>query len=147
MFSGRNSGSYERLEGGHGPGRSTTGRNFAWKKFAVAAVALITLIYLFGPRETPRVLGGDKTQCASSVPPFDVFAHRVSLPVQLPPMMAITTLSHLLMAIPTTPLLLTTSARAPARSAHLQLNLTRIPVTPNSQHLNLPHPQQTIQIR
>jgi len=80
MFSGRNSGSYERLEGGHGPGRSTVGRNFAWKKFAVAAVALITLIYLFGPREAPRVAVGDKTPCASAPPPSDVFAHRVFFP-------------------------------------------------------------------
>ena len=81
MFSGRNSGSYERLEGGHGPGRSTVGRNFAWKKFAVAAVALITLIYLFGPRETPKVLAGDKTHCASTSPPFDVFAHWLLFPI------------------------------------------------------------------
>ena len=42
--------------GGHGPGRPTVGRNSTWNKFAVAAVALITLVYLFGPREAPTVL-------------------------------------------------------------------------------------------
>jgi len=65
MFSGRNSGNYERLEGGHGPGRPLTGRPFAWKKFAIGAAALITLVYLFGPRETPTVFGGKNTPCAS----------------------------------------------------------------------------------
>jgi len=75
MFSGRNSGSYERLEGGHGPGRPSVGRTFAWKRFAIAAVALITLVYLFGPRGTPTVLGGTKPPRASAPPPFDVFVH------------------------------------------------------------------------
>ena len=65
MFSGRNSGNYERLEGGHGPGRPIVGRNFAWKKLAVGAAALVTLVYLFGPRETPAVFGGKKVPCAS----------------------------------------------------------------------------------
>ena len=64
MFSGRNSGGYDRLEGGHGPGRHVVGRNFAWKKFAIGAVALITLVYFFGPRETPGVFGGKEPPCA-----------------------------------------------------------------------------------
>ena len=67
MFSGRNSGNYERLEGGHGPGRPLVGRNVVWKKFAIAAVALITLVYLFGPRETPKVFGGAKTPCTCCI--------------------------------------------------------------------------------
>ena len=70
MFSGRNSGNYERLEGGHGLGRQVAGRNFGWKKFAVGAVAFITLVYIFGPRETPSVFGG-KIPCASVTAPFD----------------------------------------------------------------------------
>lgn len=53
MISPRSS-NYELLEGGHGPTR-TASKRFAWKKFAIAAVVLITLVYLFGPRES-RVL-------------------------------------------------------------------------------------------
>ncbi|KAF8872176.1 hypothetical protein CPB84DRAFT_1854601 [Gymnopilus junonius] len=45
------SSNYERLEGGHGPSRTGPGKRFGWKKFAVAAVVLIGLVYLFGPRE------------------------------------------------------------------------------------------------
>ena len=75
MFSGRNSRDYEQLEGGHGPGRLAARRNFAWKKFAIGAVALITLVYLFGPRETPTVLGGNKAPCMSVSLPFDVCTH------------------------------------------------------------------------
>ncbi|KAJ8691719.1 Guanosine-diphosphatase [Pleurotus ostreatus] len=45
------SANYERLEGGMGPGRRTGLARFAWKKFAVAAVVLIGLVYFFGPRE------------------------------------------------------------------------------------------------
>jgi len=75
MFSGRNSGNYERLEGGHGPGRQVVGRGFGWKKFAVGAVAFITLVYLFGPRETPAVFGGKKTSCTPVSSPFDAYAH------------------------------------------------------------------------
>lgn len=49
MFSPRSS-NYERLEGGMGPSRSSPGRKFAWKKFAIGAVVLIGLVYFFGPR-------------------------------------------------------------------------------------------------
>jgi len=48
------------LEGGHGPGRQMIGRGFAWKKFAIGAVVLVTLVYLFGPRETPAMFGGKR---------------------------------------------------------------------------------------
>jgi guanosine-diphosphatase len=80
MFSGRNSGGYDRLEGGHGPGRQVAGRGFAWKKFAIGAAALITLVYLFGPRETPGVFGGKKSQCAFVSCPVDVFTHECFSP-------------------------------------------------------------------
>ena len=50
MFSPRSS-NYERLEGGMGPSRSSPGRRFAWKKFAIGAVVLIGLVYFFGPRK------------------------------------------------------------------------------------------------
>ena len=43
MFSARNSGNHERLEGGHGLGWPTVGRNSTWNKFAVGAVALSSL--------------------------------------------------------------------------------------------------------
>ena len=49
MFSPRSS-NYERLEGGMGPSRSSPGRRFAWKKFAIGAVVLVGLVYFFGPR-------------------------------------------------------------------------------------------------
>ncbi|KAI0632268.1 nucleoside phosphatase family-domain-containing protein [Trametes polyzona] len=49
MFSPRSS-NYERLEGGMGPSKSSPGRKFAWKKFAIGAVVLIGLVYFFGPR-------------------------------------------------------------------------------------------------
>ena len=137
MFSGRNSANYERLEGGHGPGRPGVGRNFAWKKFAIAAVALITLVYLFGPRETPTLLGGSKPPCAFLSPstcPLSgaVFSFQLLL-------MTTTTLSQPLMAILITPPLLNTSDRVPTKTAHLPLNLTRPPATANPQPLNLPH--------
>lgn len=46
--------SYERLEGGHGPGRQP-GKRFGggtWKKFAIAAAVIIGLVWVFGPRES-----------------------------------------------------------------------------------------------
>lgn len=55
----RNSSSYERLEGGLGPSRGANGSRFAWKKFAIAAVCLIGVVYVFGPRE-PRNMGWGK---------------------------------------------------------------------------------------
>ncbi|KAK1217322.1 Guanosine-diphosphatase [Marasmius sp. AFHP31] len=42
---------YERLENGLGPGKSGPKKRFAWKKFAIAAVVLIGLVWMFGPRE------------------------------------------------------------------------------------------------
>lgn len=49
LFSPRNS-NYERLEGGMGPSRLGGVRAFGWKKFAIGAVVLIALVYVFGPR-------------------------------------------------------------------------------------------------
>ncbi|KAH9891797.1 nucleoside phosphatase family-domain-containing protein [Cubamyces lactineus] len=49
MFSPRSS-NYERLEGGMGPSKTSPGRRFAWKKFAIGAVVIIGLVYFFGPR-------------------------------------------------------------------------------------------------
>ncbi|KAJ8503484.1 hypothetical protein ONZ45_g10808 [Pleurotus djamor] len=46
---------YERLEGGMGPSRTGRAR-FAWKKFAIAAVVLIGLVYFFGPREPKNLI-------------------------------------------------------------------------------------------
>ena len=79
-------------------------------------------------------------------PTFDVFAHPVFFSAQPPRVTIITTLSHLLTAIPTTLPLLAMSTKALARNARPQLSLTRTPVTPTSQRLNLPHPPQTTQI-
>ncbi|KAG1814973.1 nucleoside phosphatase family-domain-containing protein [Suillus variegatus] len=42
------SSNYERLEGGFGSGRAT--RMLAWKKFAIGAVVLISVVWFFGPR-------------------------------------------------------------------------------------------------
>ncbi|KAH9949806.1 nucleoside phosphatase family-domain-containing protein [Amylocystis lapponica] len=50
MFSPR-SPNYERLEGGMGASRLGGGRFFAWRKFALAAVVLIGLVWAFGPRK------------------------------------------------------------------------------------------------
>ena len=44
------SSSYERLEGGMGPSRMSSGRRFGWKKFAIGAVVIIGLVWVFGPR-------------------------------------------------------------------------------------------------
>ncbi|KAI0344475.1 hypothetical protein BDW22DRAFT_1354520 [Trametopsis cervina] len=50
MISPRSS-NYERLEGGHGPTRNGGMRRFGWKKFAVGAVVIIGLVWVFGPRK------------------------------------------------------------------------------------------------
>lgn len=50
MFSPRSS-NYERLEGGMGPSRNNGMRRFGWKKFAVGAVVVIGLVWVFGPRK------------------------------------------------------------------------------------------------
>ncbi|KAF7966192.1 hypothetical protein HWV62_39722 [Athelia sp. TMB] len=57
---------YERLEGGHGPAHAGPGR-FAWKKFAIAAVVIIGVVYVFGPRE-PRDMGWGKKVTDTSRP-------------------------------------------------------------------------------
>ena len=48
MISPRSS-NYEHLEGGLGPSRP---KRFAWKRFAVVAVAIVGLVYFFGPRQS-----------------------------------------------------------------------------------------------
>ncbi|KAG1728521.1 nucleoside phosphatase family-domain-containing protein [Suillus paluster] len=45
---------YERLEGGLGPGRAT--RMIAWKKFAIGAGVLISLVWFFGPRSSLNLI-------------------------------------------------------------------------------------------
>jgi hypothetical protein len=64
MAGGLFSPSYQRLESGMGPGGhgpAGAARRFGWKRFAIAAVAFITLVYLFGPRETAeQVFGGSQ---------------------------------------------------------------------------------------
>ncbi|KAI0786178.1 nucleoside phosphatase family-domain-containing protein [Abortiporus biennis] len=49
MFSPRST-NYERLEGGLGPSRMSGLRRFGWKKFAIGAVVIIGLVWVFGPR-------------------------------------------------------------------------------------------------
>ncbi|KAF8882906.1 nucleoside phosphatase family-domain-containing protein [Gymnopilus junonius] len=77
------SSNYERLEGGHGPSRTgppTKRLWFGWKKFAVAAVVLIGLVYFFGPRErrlpwkkAANETSKDKTKDTSGYPyPDDI---------------------------------------------------------------------------
>lgn len=44
------SSNYDRLEGGMGPSRVGGTKRFAWKKFAVGAVLLVGVVWLFGPR-------------------------------------------------------------------------------------------------
>ena len=52
MISPRSS-NYERLESGHGPSRTGSNmRRFGWKKFAIGAVVIIGLVWVFGPRKT-----------------------------------------------------------------------------------------------
>ncbi|EKM52069.1 uncharacterized protein PHACADRAFT_262526 [Phanerochaete carnosa HHB-10118-sp] len=50
MFSPRSS-NYERLENGMGPSRMNGIRRFGWKKFAIGAVVVIGLVWVFGPRK------------------------------------------------------------------------------------------------
>ncbi|OCH91644.1 hypothetical protein OBBRIDRAFT_774912 [Obba rivulosa] len=53
MFPQR-SNNYERLEGGMGPNRMGA-RRFGWKKFAIGAVVIIGLVWVFGPRKEDLV--------------------------------------------------------------------------------------------
>ncbi|KAJ3798019.1 nucleoside phosphatase family-domain-containing protein [Lentinula aff. detonsa] len=50
------SSNYERLEGGMGPSRINSKKRFSWKKIAIAAVVLVGLVWVFGPREPAKVL-------------------------------------------------------------------------------------------
>ncbi len=50
LFSPRSS-NYERLEGGMGPSKTSGVRRFGWKKFAIGAVLIIGLVWVFGPRK------------------------------------------------------------------------------------------------
>jgi hypothetical protein len=50
MFFTSTNSNYERLEGGFGPLRTT--RMLAWKKFAIGAVVLISVVWFFGPRSS-----------------------------------------------------------------------------------------------
>ena len=61
MISPRSS-NYERLEGGHGPTRTGPAKRFAWKKFAIAAAVLITMVYFFGPRESKSLPWNSKAK-------------------------------------------------------------------------------------
>ncbi|KZT09167.1 uncharacterized protein LAESUDRAFT_674953 [Laetiporus sulphureus 93-53] len=49
MLPSRNSGTYDRLEGGMPQARVSTMRFAGWKKFALATVVIIGLVYIFGP--------------------------------------------------------------------------------------------------
>lgn len=63
FFTSTSSSNYERLEGGLGPGR--TARMLAWKKFAIGAALLISVVWLFGPRSSIDLIPG------SSLPGMD----------------------------------------------------------------------------
>lgn len=65
------SAAYERLENGHGPSRGASGvrRLFGWKKFAIGAVVLIGLVWVFGPRKEDIVLDIDMPcKCLQRIP-------------------------------------------------------------------------------
>ena len=65
MLSPRSS-NYDRLEGGLGPSRVT--KRFAWKKFALGAGLLISLVYLFGPRANKNLPWKSTQQRPMDVP-------------------------------------------------------------------------------
>ncbi|KAF9054769.1 nucleoside phosphatase family-domain-containing protein [Panaeolus papilionaceus] len=44
------SSNYERLEGGHGPSRLSKRKYFTWQRFVTAAVVIIGLVWIVGPR-------------------------------------------------------------------------------------------------
>ncbi|EIN12644.1 hypothetical protein PUNSTDRAFT_124404 [Punctularia strigosozonata HHB-11173 SS5] len=76
MFSPR-SANYERLEAGKGPSRNGA-RRFAWKKFAIGAVVIIGLVYVFGPRRSDLL--------KSNLPSWDMpETYDDDLEVTLPP--------------------------------------------------------------
>ncbi|KAF8157837.1 nucleoside phosphatase family-domain-containing protein [Crassisporium funariophilum] len=83
MISPRSS-NYERLEGGMGPTRNGGPRRFAWKKFAMVAIVLIGMVYLFGPRETRSLpwTSKGKPQDSSSYPYDDDIEADPSGPAQ-----------------------------------------------------------------
>ncbi|KAG2138607.1 nucleoside phosphatase family-domain-containing protein [Suillus bovinus] len=54
MFTTSTSSNYERLEGGFGPGRTT--KMLAWKKFAIGAAVLISVVWFFGPRSSIELI-------------------------------------------------------------------------------------------
>ncbi|KAJ3776132.1 nucleoside phosphatase family-domain-containing protein [Lentinula raphanica] len=62
------SSNYERLEGGMGPSRINSKRRFAWKKIAIAAVVLVGLVWVFGPKEPAKVLSWPTDDTAEENP-------------------------------------------------------------------------------
>ncbi|KAJ3551128.1 hypothetical protein NM688_g4910 [Phlebia brevispora] len=86
LFSPKSS-NYERLEGGMGPSRLNSVRRFGWKKFAIAAVFVVGLVWVFGPRkediipdkykpslDTP-LFGGSEEETAQPPSPLPVPTH------------------------------------------------------------------------
>ncbi|KAF5379893.1 hypothetical protein D9757_007195 [Collybiopsis confluens] len=70
------SSNYERLEGGMGPSRMGSNRRIGWKKFAIAGVAIIGLVWFFGPREPAKVMedwypNSKETGAVHTKPPLD----------------------------------------------------------------------------
>ncbi len=61
MISPRSS-NYERLEGGLGPSRIVPAKRLGWKKFILAAIAFIALLYLFGPKNSTSLNWKTKDQ-------------------------------------------------------------------------------------
>lgn len=79
MSSPRSS-NYERLENGMGPSRIGGTRRFGWKKFAIAAVVVIGLVWVFGPRKEDINVSED-IPCACYLLPALLLAHlRYSIP-------------------------------------------------------------------
>ncbi|KAI0086951.1 nucleoside phosphatase family-domain-containing protein [Irpex rosettiformis] len=81
MISPRSS-NYERLESGHGPSRTGGMRRFGWKKFAIGAVVIIGLVWVFGPRKADII----PEKYIPSIPKLQLppFGHFEDDPVETP---------------------------------------------------------------
>ncbi|KAJ3829725.1 nucleoside phosphatase family-domain-containing protein [Lentinula raphanica] len=81
------SSNYERLEGGMGPSRINSKRRFAWKKIAIAAVVLVGLVWVFGPKEPAKVLSWPTDDTAEEIysTPYPIVDPVDPVPPPIPP--------------------------------------------------------------